>query len=233
MPAVTSLNLFGNICPHYGVPDYYQGEILERFLDLRLSLEDAMAFFWRVKSWQIETHFAGFSVTDASVDYLLPENDSPPEDERQLVCGFYGFACLVSAEATKTAQSPPPFGPYQYVHRWETGLSWSLGTQTPIYNPQSQDFSIKFYDSAFYQYGQGVRQPEHLGGLHFKFIARQGEYVPEYRGLPSDLRPELTESDSVGYFILKPSEYWPYDPGDGLGPIYDSATGAQLRPFPV
>ncbi len=27
-------------------------------------------------------------------------------------------------------------------------------------------------------------------------------------------------------------EYWPYDPGDGGGPIYDSATGAQLRSFP-
>jgi hypothetical protein len=26
-------------------------------------------------------------------------------------------------------------------------------------------------------------------------------------------------------------EYWPYDPGDGGGPIYDSATGQQLRPF--
>ena len=27
-------------------------------------------------------------------------------------------------------------------------------------------------------------------------------------------------------------EYWPYDPGDGLGPIYNSTTGAQLRGFP-
>lgn len=27
-------------------------------------------------------------------------------------------------------------------------------------------------------------------------------------------------------------EYWPYDPEDGNGPIYDSTTGAQLRPFP-
>ena len=27
-------------------------------------------------------------------------------------------------------------------------------------------------------------------------------------------------------------EYWPYDPEDGLGPIYDKDTGAQLRPFP-
>jgi len=27
-------------------------------------------------------------------------------------------------------------------------------------------------------------------------------------------------------------EYWPYDPNDGLGPIYDSVTGQQLRAFP-
>jgi hypothetical protein len=34
-------------------------------------------------------------------------------------------------------------------------------------------------------------------------------------------------------FTWSATEYWPYDPGDGLGPIYDSATGAQLRPFPA
>jgi hypothetical protein len=32
---------------------------------------------------------------------------------------------------------------------------------------------------------------------------------------------------------VEATEYWPYDPGDGGGPIYDSATGAQLRPFPA
>jgi hypothetical protein len=32
---------------------------------------------------------------------------------------------------------------------------------------------------------------------------------------------------------LVAAEYWPYDPGDGGGPIYDSVTGAQLRGFPV
>ena len=31
---------------------------------------------------------------------------------------------------------------------------------------------------------------------------------------------------------IEVAEWWPYDPGDGGGPIYDSATGAQLRPFP-
>jgi hypothetical protein len=32
---------------------------------------------------------------------------------------------------------------------------------------------------------------------------------------------------------LKAIEYWPYDPNDGLGPIYDSTTGEQLREFPA
>jgi hypothetical protein len=31
---------------------------------------------------------------------------------------------------------------------------------------------------------------------------------------------------------LEAIEYWPYDPNDGLGPIYDKDTGEQLRPFP-
>jgi hypothetical protein len=32
---------------------------------------------------------------------------------------------------------------------------------------------------------------------------------------------------------IKPHSYWPYDPNDGLGPIYDSETGEQLRAFPA
>lgn len=31
---------------------------------------------------------------------------------------------------------------------------------------------------------------------------------------------------------IEPSEFWEYDPGDGLGPIYDKTTGRQLRAFP-
>ena len=35
----------------------------------------------------------------------------------------------------------------------------------------------------------------------------------------------------TGSLAISATEYWPYDPGDGLGPIYDSATGSQLREF--
>lgn len=34
------------------------------------------------------------------------------------------------------------------------------------------------------------------------------------------------------YLRMQPAEYWPYDPGDGEGPIYDKDTGRQLRAFP-
>jgi hypothetical protein len=36
----------------------------------------------------------------------------------------------------------------------------------------------------------------------------------------------------VGGLTIKAVEYWPYDPGDGGGPIYDTETGAQIRPMP-
>jgi hypothetical protein len=35
-----------------------------------------------------------------------------------------------------------------------------------------------------------------------------------------------------GDINITATEYWPFDPGDGLGPIYDSVTGEQLREFP-
>ena len=48
------------------------------------------------------------------------------------------------------------------------------------------------------------------------------------------IKPVLPFNESL-YVItsleatLTATEYWPYDPGDGLGPIYNSKTGAQLR----
>lgn len=38
--------------------------------------------------------------------------------------------------------------------------------------------------------------------------------------------------EASGIIQIAASEYWPYDPGDSLGPIYDKDTGRQLRPFP-
>jgi hypothetical protein len=37
--------------------------------------------------------------------------------------------------------------------------------------------------------------------------------------------------DGFTGITIKPKSYWPYDPNDGGGPIYDSETGAQIRSF--
>lgn len=36
---------------------------------------------------------------------------------------------------------------------------------------------------------------------------------------------------ALGTMSITPHEWWAYDPGDGGGPIYDTATGRQLRAF--
>jgi hypothetical protein len=35
-----------------------------------------------------------------------------------------------------------------------------------------------------------------------------------------------------GQFSYEATEYWPYDPNDGGGPIYNLGSGTQIRPFP-
>jgi hypothetical protein len=62
-----------------------------------------------------------------------------------------------------------------------------------------------------------------------KFIMLDKERTFPISGAPLN---SILEQESIDNLVLKPLEFWEYDPGDGLGPIYDSATGAQLRPFP-
>jgi hypothetical protein len=64
-----------------------------------------------------------------------------------------------------------------------------------------------------------------VGTLSFSFLGK--EFSTDIMG---DTGP-LTEFEMN--VSVNAIEYWPYDPGDGDGPIYDSATGEQLRPFPA
>lgn len=55
----------------------------------------------------------------------------------------------------------------------------------------------------------------------FQILAIDGNFETE------DPHPLITT------MTIDAVEYWPYDPGDGGGPIYDSTTGDQLRAFPA
>lgn len=69
------------------------------------------------------------------------------------------------------------------------------------------------------------------GKLSYKLLGQTFE---------TDIYARNTRSTDVGFanFLdiqinLEATEYWPYDPNDGGGPIYDKTTGQQLRPFPA
>ncbi|MGA1235079.1 MAG: hypothetical protein ACO3VR_14265 [Lutimaribacter sp.] len=72
-----------------------------------------------------------------------------------------------------------------------------------------------------YSYGPQGGIPDAIFGGNIDFLG-----TPFPLGYP----PQTNTSFAAGTVSVE--EYWPYDPGDGLGPIYDSATGAQLRAFP-
>lgn len=44
-------------------------------------------------------------------------------------------------------------------------------------------------------------------------------------------QPDANIDEQISSVIMEPIEFWPYNPGDGGGPIYDKTTGSQLRPF--
>lgn len=68
----------------------------------------------------------------------------------------------------------------------------------------------------------GLFQAEGVESVEGQFITIDG--VP----LPSYLNGDVVS----GSVSVSASEYWPYDPGDAAGPIYNAATGEQLRAFP-
>lgn len=64
------------------------------------------------------------------------------------------------------------------------------------------------------------------GSVTFKINGFDDVVIPVYYYLQS-------ATGSVSYSAtIEAAEFFPYDPNDGLGPIYDKDTGARLRPFP-
>ena len=175
-----------------------------------MSLPEAVAFFYKVKSWKLNVDFPGWTVTSQSIaPFVYYEN------EKRLACSVSPFS--INIAATKQEVQDNGFGaPFTYTRRISSDLTWSLGQQTPVLIDDS--YAIKFYDIF-----DGVQTMEKTDYLTFRATATPGSYYDN---------PPVPATDSAGYFTISPSEYWPYDPNDGGGPIYDSVTGEQLRPFP-
>jgi hypothetical protein len=85
----------------------------------------------------------------------------------------------------------------------------------------------------YFLYGQalGLSSEMDAGTFTYKFLGKT--YTAPIVARPITFGSSRTPVNVSAQFTLEATEYWPYDPGDGLGPIYDSVTGAQLREFPA
>lgn len=64
------------------------------------------------------------------------------------------------------------------------------------------------------------------GSGTFSLLQASKQFAISHAQLPANT------TESITNLLIEPSEFWEYDPGDGLGPIYDKHTGRKLRAFP-
>lgn len=222
-----------------------------------VDLERAMLWMWRIKTFTVtssvvvddseaETQY-NIAVPSLSVPNVDRDSFSSPAarselvSERQKVCDCGWFYGTYESGDFDDGE----IGSYQVnVHIADLQSMWVNYPNTPRL--------------AFSRTGQRVRSdqdsddyyiPVYLNvsvqGLSTGFSYSSGSANTADPGADKAIAWEITDllgttsrpfrygsTNASGTISITATEYWPYDPGDGLGPIYDSATGAQLRAFP-
>jgi hypothetical protein len=217
-----------------------------------VGLERAMLWLWRIKTFtvsgSIEVEDVSYETTySVEIGPLEARNlkfsflSEPIESEKEKVCDcgmFYGeeqssdFEDLVAGSHRVTVS----IGAIQSI--------WANYPNTPAINVGSigQRLRINQSKTAFFipvLINLSVRSGDG------QFDYQSGSSIGNLSGSDKSILWEINDSlgsvsrpfrfggdEASGTITITASEYWPYDPGDGLGPIYDSATGAQLRGFP-
>ena len=215
-------------------------------------IEKAVPMWWRVKKWQFscvvylvdrDGNSSSF-VFDRQLDvteqvsefYELPTNQQI-KNEKSLVCyQNYNFEWEIVSdyENPSDAVATIAVGINPSISmRFNDGLpiySKPYGyTPSPLEAPYGI-IAVNFADKTFYFVMIGTAlAPVPCGGgegrLEFGDSCNPDNGELEFN--PDAVRVTVVSG------ILTAAEYWPYDPGDGLGPIYDATTGAQLRAFPA
>ena len=181
-----------------------------------LDVKTLLRWYWVVKRWTVSAtvsglDFRGDPATDSIEATFFNGNTLLPEltVESQLVCRRSVF----------------------FSNETETSL-FGIQLFSNVQKQENLDFPnlslyFPYLDLSFTGLGGGIGTAFVEGGDYFSgwSIVMDGITLPSYLFNASG----STVSD--GAITITPSEYWPYDPGDGGGPIYDSATGEQLRGF--
>jgi hypothetical protein len=172
---------------------------------LPMTLKDALSYWWRVKRWRVAT-----AIIDGSAG-ILPTGDMSLsysyDDETGLVCPVSRVPTIAS----------DPFSILLAINVYaeKSGELVKVAAQILANNGGA---TILLADGGN-EPGLELANPVGtctlaMGASEYAFTLFGNEFTTD-----AEIRIEA-------------SEWWPYDPGDGLGPIYDTATGRQLRAFP-
>ena len=229
MASIRRLGLFYN-CPLMD-PIVFSQQYYDKFVRCAAGLEETLAFIWRVKKWSFEpTLTEGFVINSN----IYRDNLALIQSEKDLVCRPLAFAHFFEVQK-ETEEDGLPLtlvSRYNYSPSLYAAQKWQNNLYSPGHFFYEQDF---FFSDTFtpnlYIEGQGPRPPS-----PFLDVSSQspldGDRPWEEMVRVGYLTFSITLTNDAGTVVMQPQEYWPYDPGDGAGPIYDSVTGAKLREFP-
>jgi len=173
----------------------------------------AMAFYWRVREFRIvvKTHIV--TMVDGSpenveytADRVLTAFDGLVVKENQLVC-------------------PQVSEQWDFHDVGNTETDFFMNGASPIYDGNIN--GVDYYLVPFYLSNSETFESFDRGN------GECGTYTISFLNY-SITNPlywwELPTIEGGTTVTITAQRYWAYDPGDGGGPIYDEATGTQLRP---
>lgn len=135
----------------------------------------------------------------------------------QLGTGVWGAGFACPTIATFATDVRPIIK--QRPNLYSCGLSFSFNYENGL-EPDVDRYDGGAINLAWNESLSNTTVPITFLGQTFSILAADSNFGTE------DPHPLLTTMS------IDAVEYWPYDPKDGGGPIYDSATGKQIRPFP-
>jgi len=171
------------------------------------TLDMVMALYWRVREFTVTASVIRSGAPREETFKLRVGDDDGETD------GFEKETDLICEQADW----------YIRASYGNTDFTTKLG---PAYVDDDGNYFVSWgVDDGLETYRSNYRSDRDFG--------TNGTWVLKFSGYEITKPLYKVESNSgPASVVMNAVEYWPYDPNDGGGPIYDSTTGQQLRPFP-
>jgi hypothetical protein len=216
---------------------------------LETSMADALALYWRVKSWRVEGSLtAGSGAGVVTIDYSDVVTRPLWTNEKDLVCrriegegesaywnvpDFNGFSWAGNVPGL----ADPVIWDFEFKLHWMQTAGFPLNFRKGPHHLSQEGFSENggIYTWLSFSYATNDPGDFSFGSIVCGYFSEETENITVpilFLDKTYSIKAQRVGGEGSASMSIAAEEYWPYDPGDGGGPIYDSTTGAQLRPFP-